>query len=439
MEDGGNPWIAIIITIILVAINGMLASSEIAMMGLNETKLKNQAESGDKKSKLLLFMKKNPSDFLSTIQIGITLAGLLSGAFAADTLATPIVNQFAKAGVSGFALSAINIIAIVIITLIITYFMLVFGELVPKRLAMINPEKMSRRVASFINVLSKATKPLVKLLSASTNGVLKLMGVSSDQEGSVVTEEEIVMMAKEGQKQGKIEASEVQLMANLFEFTDLTAEEAMTHRVKVDLMSVDSSIEDVINLMSQTTHSKYPVFQGGRENIVGIVYVEDILSDFPNRRESGNSLTISEIMRKPYYVPESKHLVEIFNEMKRSRDTMAIVVDEYGGFSGIITIMDIIEEIVGDIEITYLDDIEETPEGYIMNGNMEMEDAAAFLELELNDDEENGSLSGFIIEKLGRVPDSDENASIEFQGYSFQARKIEGAVIKSVSVKEMPA
>lgn len=168
MEDG-NPWVAILVTILLIAVNGVLASTEIAMMGVSETKLKDAAAKGDKKTKLLLRMKQAPSDFLSTIQIGITLAGLLSGAFAADSLAEPITRWAASMGVTGFALSAIDIGSIVLITILITYFMLVFGELVPKRLAMVHPEKVARRYISPINILAKLTKPLVRLLAASTN------------------------------------------------------------------------------------------------------------------------------------------------------------------------------------------------------------------------------------------------------------------------------
>ena len=232
MEEG-NPWVAIVVTLILIAINGVLASSEIALVGTNEAKLKQSSQNGDKKSSLLLKMKQNPSDFLSTIQIGITLASLLSGAFAAESLATPIVNWAKSMGAEGSVLSIINVAAVIFITLIITYVMLVFGELVPKRVAMANPEKTARKFISPINFLSKVTKPLVKLLAVSTNGVLKLFGVSSDAGGAPITEDEIMLMVKEGHEHGTIEESEVAFVSNMFEFTDSAVEDAMTHRTEI--------------------------------------------------------------------------------------------------------------------------------------------------------------------------------------------------------------
>ena len=439
MEEG-NPWVAIVVTLILIAINGVLASSEIALVGTNEAKLKQSSQNGDKKSSLLLKMKQNPSDFLSTIQIGITLASLLSGAFAAESLATPIVNWAKSMGAEGSVLSIINVAAVIFITLIITYVMLVFGELVPKRVAMANPEKTARKFISPINFLSKVTKPLVKLLAVSTNGVLKLFGVSSDAGGAPITEDEIMLMVKEGHEHGTIEESEVAFVSNMFEFTDSAVEDAMTHRTEIKAISIDSDIKDVVEIMSTTFHSRFPVYEKDIDNIVGIIYTQDIVALYHDRENRSSSLGIKDLMRKPFFVPESKNLSELFREMRQSKNTMAIVVDEYGGTAGIITLMDIIEEIVGDLEPTYLDTIKKTDDGgLVIDGRIEMEDLVTILD-DLKIDEEDDfydTLSGFVIDELGYIPSPDQKPEVTYGSYLFRADEMHGTRIRTVYVKKV--
>ena len=439
MEEG-NPWVAIVVTLILIAINGVLASSEIALVGTNEAKLKQSSQNGDKKASLLLKMKQNPSDFLSTIQIGITLASLLSGAFAAESLATPIVNWAKSMGAEGSVLSIINVAAVIFITLIITYVMLVFGELVPKRVAMANPEKTARKFISPINFLSKVTKPLVKLLAVSTNGVLKLFGVSSDAGGAPITEDEIMLMVKEGHEHGTIEESEVAFVSNMFEFTDSAVEDAMTHRTEIKAISIDSDIKDVVEIMSTTFHSRFPVYEKDIDNIVGIIYTQDIVALYHDRENRSSILGIKDLMRKPFFVPESKNLSELFREMRQSKNTMAIVVDEYGGTAGIITLMDIIEEIVGDLEPTYLDTIKKTDDGgLVIDGRIEMEDLVTILD-DLKIDEEDDfydTLSGFVIDELGYIPSPDQKPEVTYGSYLFRADEMHGTRIRTVYVKKV--
>lgn len=336
----------------------MLASTEIAMMGLKEGQLRKKAESGDKKASLLLVMKQNPSDFLSTVQVGITLAGLLSGAFAADSLATPIVQIFAGMGISGGALSAIHFLSVMLITLLTTYFMLVFGELVPKRLAMARPEETARSVVSFLTVLSKITRPLVLLLSASTNLVLRLIGIDPNRQENPVTEEEILLMIHEGRQQGTIEESEVELVTNVFEFTDQRAKNIMKHRTEIDALPVSAKMLDVIALMSKTKHNKFPIYNESIDDIVGVLYTSDIVALYPYREKLPKEVRIEDIMRKPVFVPESNSLTKLFQKMKQTGERLFIVADEYGGTAGMITLTDILEEIVGDI------DIDSVPDGH---------------------------------------------------------------------------
>ena len=293
-------------------------------------------------------MTEDPGNFLSTIQIGIPLAGLLSGAFAADTLAPPIA-QFAKEmGLTGPALSAVRTLSTLVITLLMTFFMLVFGELVPKRLAMVKPEQVARRIISPLHILSKLTRPLVKLLSATTNGILHLLHIDPDYEESI-TEEDVLSMMQTGHRQGQIQEVELQVMANLFHFTDLQVEDAMTHRTELHLLSVDGTLADVVTLMTQTGYNKFPVMDETADRIVGVLYAKDIVARYPFSDRSAPSPTIQECMRRPYFVPKHTMLLDLFDQMKSNRESLAVVVDAYGGTSGIITLMDILEEMVGDI------------------------------------------------------------------------------------------
>lgn len=434
--DQGGIWPAIIITIALVAINGMLASAELALMGLNEIKLAQEAERGDKKARLLLYMKQNPSSFLSTVQIGITLAGLLSGAFAADTLAQPIVLWAAGRGAQGAVLSVVRGGATFLITLLMTYFMLVFGELVPKRVAMQRPEKTARSAVGPINLLSKATKPLVRLLSASTNGVLRLMGINPEQGELPVTEEDVLLMMRQGQRQGEIEESEIEFLSNLFEFTDLRVEDAMTHRMALKTLPADGTLEEVISLISQTGFNKFPVTDGHIDKIVGVLYSKDIMPLYDSRCRGEPLPAIRELMRRPYFVPERKSLVKLFSDMKQNGERLAVVVDDYGGTAGVVTLMDIIEEIIGDIELP--EGGERQPDGsWLLNGVTDLEDAWALLELEPEAvAAEHDTLSGFLIGRLGYVPKAGEHPFVTAGDWRLTVGEVEGARILTVHAQK---
>lgn len=438
MEEG-NLGLAFLVTIILIALNGMLASAEIALMGLNELRLRQQADEGDKKAALLLYMKQNPSDFLSTVQIGITLAGLLSGAFAADTMATPLVNLAIAQGIEGAALQAIRAAAVVLITFLLTFFMLIFGELVPKRLAMAKPEAVASFVITPIAVLSKLTRPLVRLLAVTTNAVLRLLGVDSQPSEPRVTEEEILMMVRTGHSQGTIEEDEVEFVVNVFKATDLSVVDAMTHRTEIVVAQVDEPLLDVIALMNRVDHTKIPVCDGSIDNIVGILYRQDLASLYTLRGRGGEIPSLSELMRPPFFVPETKLLLDLFEEMKENKKRLAVVVDEYGGTSGLITLMDIVEEIVGDIESTYMEDVIRHEDGSLtLRGRIDMEDAAAYLKLEPQAYAYDAfdTLSGFLIAQFGYIPKRGEKPQLQIGSYRFTVLEVVGAMIKTVRVEK---
>ncbi|MCI8611151.1 MAG: HlyC/CorC family transporter [Clostridiales bacterium] len=430
MEDG-SPWIAILITIVLVAINGMLASAEIAMMGLSGTKLQAAAQSGDKKARLLLTMKERPSDFLSTIQIGITLAGLLSGAFAADSLAAPIVAFAAEMGAAGTILTVIGGASTFLITLLMTFFMLVFGELVPKRIAMVRPEKTARGIVSLIHILSKVTRPLVCLLSVTTNGVLRLLRVEQGEAGERVTEEDILLMMREGQAQGEIEEQEVELLSNVFAFTDLDAERVMTHRTEIEDIEVTAMVGELIERMAETGHTKFPVTKEDIDEVVGVVYMKDI---FPLYSKDGSIAknSVSQYMRPPYFVFEKKPVDEIFADMKNSGEQLAVVVDDYGGTCGIITIMDIIQEIVGTVEKE--ETVCKNEDGsWTADGQTQFELLCDCLGLPAPK-EDYDTLGGFMLDSLGYVPSRDQTPEVLYQGYRFQITQMDGALPRSVRI-----
>ncbi|MBN2395417.1 MAG: HlyC/CorC family transporter [Candidatus Atribacteria bacterium] len=435
MEDG-SPWIAIVVLIILISMNGLLAAAEISLVSLKKIRLKQKAESGDSKAKKLLEMKQNPSDFLSTIQIGITLAGLLSGAFAADTLAKPVVKYLYKLGISGAWISFANVFTVIVITIIITYFMLVFGELVPKRLAMENPYKIGKKVILSIYGLSVLTKPLVHLLSISTNSVLHFLGIDSKQDNNPVTEEDILLTMREGREQGTIEESEEYIVKNLFKFTDLFVEDAMVHRTEIKAIPVDASFLDVVRLISETSHGKFPVFENHIDKIVGIVYSKDLVSRYPLDHSNSKFPKVKDMMRSPFFVSESQSLVNIFTEMKRKKSYLAVVVDEYGGTSGIITMTDIIEEIIGNIETPEEKMIQDTGEGgYMIDGRIKIKELSEFLNIKIDSDE-NNTLSGFIIDSLGFVPNAGQTPEIKVENFIFRVKKMDGPLIRTIYAKE---
>jgi putative hemolysin len=431
----GNIVAALLLTIILVTINGMLAGAELAMLGLHEGKLRALVEQGDKKARLLLHMKQHPSRFLSTLQIGITLAGLLSGAFAADTLATPLVSLAIQRGAEGLTLSLIQGASTFLVTLLMTFFMLVFGELVPKRIAMTKPDAVAYRVITPIYFFSKLATPLVRLLSSSTNRVLTLLGIDPKHE-EPITEEDVLLMLKEGEQQGKIKAVEVQVMSNLFEFTDLRVTDAMTHRTKLHVLPQDGTLAKAVQTMSETGLNKFPVVDGTVDRIVGILYSKDIAAHI--LEPDAASRSIKDFMRPAYFVPEGKLLMELFGEMKRSKDRLAVVVDEYGGTSGIITLMNIIEEIVGDLSqssIPLITEMEEEAGAYLIDGRIEVEDLAAFFQLRHMPNEAD-TFSGFLIHRLGYVPQSGQHPEVSFCGYVARVEEVERGFIRRATLRK---
>ena len=380
-----------------------------------------EVKEGNKKAKKIKKMLENPSNFLSTIQIGITLAGFLSSAFASETFASklaPVLNDLVPA----IGISAWNSISIIIITLILSYFTLIFGELVPKRIAMKYSEKISFATIGVIRAIAFLTYPFVKFLTFSTNVVSKIFGVSSNEE-ETVTEEEIRMMVDVGKEKGTIDQSEGEMINNVFEFNDKTVSEIMVPRTKIFALDMNLSISKVIEEISEDfRYSRVPVYDETIDEIKGIVYVKDILVSTKNK-----NVKIKNLIKEAYYVPETKPVNELFSELRKNRKQIAIVVDEYGGTAGIVTMEDILEEIVGEIYDEY-DVVEKSYEKidentYMINGSLSISDVEKILEIEIPEGDYD-TISGYLIEELGRIPDEKEKPVIETEKVTYKVEKI---------------
>ena len=421
----------IIVLVILILFNAYFAATEIAFISLNDAKIEKEAKEGNKKAKNILKMLKSPSKFLATIQIGITLAGFLSSAFASDAFAdklAPVLNSWLPV----LSLEAWRGIAIVLITIMLSFFTLVFGELVPKRLAMKYYEKISYATIGVIRGISIVTAPFVKLLTFSTNMISKIFGVGEAEE-EVVTEEEIKMMIDEGEEKGTIERGEKQLLNNVFEFNDIIVSEVMTPRTEMYAIDMNSDINDTLDEIDEFKYSRIPVYEDNIDDIKGILFVKDILKPLKENKR----IDIKKLIREPYFVPESKDIDELFKEMQQNKVQIAIAIDEYGGTAGLITMEDIIEELVGNIFDEYDEeeaDYKKIDENtYILNGTITSYELKKIFNIELPDGDYE-TLSGYLIDKLGRIPDEDEHPVIEDENLTYKVEEIDDKRIKYVKV-----
>lgn len=412
----------IVILVVLILLNAYFAASEIAFISLNDTKIEKQAKEENKKAKQIQKMLKNPSEFLATIQIGITLAGFLSSAFASDAFADILAPALYKI----FPMISIQLfkgISIVLITIILSFFTLVFGELVPKRLAMKYYEKIAFSSIGVIRFLSIITLPFVKVLSSVTNFISKLFGISENEE-EVVTEEEIKMMIDEGEEKGTIQQEEKEMIHNIFEFNDITVSEVMTHRTDVYAIEIDSDINDIIKELDDYKYSRIPVYEETIDNIKGVLFVKDLLKYLHGKK----AIKIKNIMREAYFVSENKPINELFKNLQKNKMQMAIVVDEYGGTAGIVTMEDLLEEIVGNIFDEY-DDFENDytkidDNTFLINGSVSINDLKKILKIDLPEGDYE-TLSGYLINLLGRLPKDNETPIIETKQVNYKIEKSE--------------
>jgi putative hemolysin len=431
----------ILVLIVLVILNAFFAASEIALISLNDNKVKMMADNGDRKAKMLYALLSEPSRFLATIQIGITLAGFLASAFAAGSFAVILADVLVDLGVP-LSPAMLETISVIVITLILSYFTLVLGELVPKRLALQKAESIAMFAATPLTVLMKISSPFVKLLTMSMNVILRLFGVDPNAEDENVTEEEIRMMVDVGREKGTIQDSEKQMINNIFEFDNKTVSDIMTHRTNLIAIPVDSSLSETVQIVNVEKYTRIPVYEENLDNIIGLLHVKDLIQFIETGERS--SFNLRNMLREPYYVLESMRIDQLFRDMQKNNIQMAIAIDEYGGTDGIVTIEDLIEEIVGNIfdeydepelEVIEIEQIDAL--NYRMAGTLNLYEVEEVLKVELPN-EEYDTLSGFIIGQLGYIPGPDETPAIEYKDIVFAVTKMDDRRIDrvSVSIKE---
>ncbi len=420
----------LIMLVLLIALNAFFAAAEIAFISLNDARIEKQAKEGNKKAKQIEKMIKSPSKFLATIQIGITLAGFLSSAFASDAFAEKLAPMLYNL-MPFISFNVWKNIAIIIITIILSFFTLIFGELVPKRFAMKNYEKISFATIGIIRAISVVTAPFVKFLTIVTNSVSKLFGVGENEEESV-TEEEIKMMVDQGEEKGTIKEEEKELINNVFEFNDITVSEIMRHRKDIFAVDINISSEELLQELSEEEYrySRIPVYDETIDEIKGILYVKDVLKNVNKK-----SFKVKNVIKDAYFVSQNRLINEVFKELQKNKKQIAIIVDEYGGTAGLITMEDILEELVGDIFDEYDKEEKEYEEidtnTYLLSGSMTINDVNKLLNASIPEGDYD-TLSGYLQDKLGRIPEEEELPTIDTETVTYKIVEYEDKRILKV-------
>lgn len=408
---------------LLIALNAIFACAEIAVISMNETKLEKMAEQGNKKARRLRKLTAQPAKFLATIQVAITLSGFLGSAFAAENFSDGIVDWLIGLGVN-VSPKTLNTISVVVITVILSYVTLIFGELVPKRVAQRKTEQLALGMSGLVSFISKLFAPIVFLLTASTNGVLRLIGIDPNDNEESVSEEEIRMMVDAGSEQGSIDADEKQFIQNVFEFDDLTADEISTHRTDVSLLWLEESPEKWENTIHNSRHTIYPVCGETADDIVGVLNAKDYFRLGDKSRDN----VMKNAVRPAYFVPETVKADMLFRNMRKTHNNFAIVLDEYGGMHGIITMNDLLERLVGDLADE--NEKDEQPlisavdsETWRISGAAPLEDVVEALSIELPIGEYD-TFGGFVFGNYGSVPEDGNTFEVEACGLDVKVTEV---------------
>ncbi len=432
----------LLLQLVLIFLNAFFAASEIAVISLSTARLRAQAEEGDKTAAKMLTLVEEPTGFLSTIQIGITLAGFLASAFAADSFAEPLTAFLVeRCGITALSPAAINNIAVVLITLILSCFMLVFGELVPKRIAMRHSEKLARRIAGVILFLAKLLKPLVWFMTKCTNGVLRLFGIDPDAEEENVSEEDIRLMVDAGEEQGAIETMERDFIENIFEFNNIDASEVMIPRTAVTFLWSDATKDEIIETVKNSGFSRFPVCGEDTDDILGILRTREFLLALNDA--DGELFNIRDLVFPASFFPESIKADALFREMQKRNTQMSIIVDEYGGVSGIVTMEDLLEELVGNI---YDESDKVTQQVMLLRdntwrvaGDVSLEDLDEVLGTELDDEEQDyNTLGGYIFDHIAHIPADGSHEEFTADGLRIRIETIAERHIDWATVTKLP-
>ena len=433
-----DPWGPLLLQLVLILFSGWFAATEVAILSLNELKLRTDAEEGDKVAAKLLKLTEAPNKFLSTIQVCITLAGFLGAAFAAQAFSEPLMQWLVNLGVTLEA-ELLHTLCVVAITLILAFFTLLLGELTPKRIAMHYPDHMARMGLKVITICSVLFAPIVWLLSVSTNGLLLLLGIDPNAEEEEVTEEDIRALVDMGEESGAIEEAEKEMIENIFEFNNLTAENVMTHRTDVTAIWVDEEWDVILQTIRETGLSRFPVYNEDMDDIIGTLNTRVFLLNM----QTEHPRTLREMIREAYFVPSTVQADMLFRNMQMKKIHMAIVVDEYGGVSGIVTMEDLLEEIVGNIydefdpqaeaEITRVDE-----DTWRISGQAALEDVVDALSVELPLEEDYDTFGGLIFSQFTIIPEDGSQPEVDCHGLHIVVEKIEDHRVEKALVTKLP-
>ena len=433
-SDAGPLWGQIILLAVLIAVNAYFAAAEMAIVSVNKNRIRTIAQEGNRKAEALLKLIDDPNKFLSAIQVVITLAGFLTSAEAAVSFSDDM-GVFLES----FGIPYAQEISVVIVTLILSFFTLVFGELFPKRLAMLHADAIAMGVVKPILFISAVFKPFVWLLSITVTIMLKICRQRTDVTYVEYSEDDIVSMLEAGQESGELKEEGKKMITGVFAFDDMLAYEVMTPRTDVFSIDINAPTEEYIDELMELRYSRIPVYEDDSDNIIGILYIKDYL--IKAREDGFDNVDFRSILRKPYFVPETKKIDSLFFELQTTKQHIAILIDEYGGFAGIVTMEDIIEEVMGDIDDEY---DKEEPEiqkiddmTYVMDGRMDLDDIDEEIGINLESDNSE-TIGGFIIDILGEIPDeNDVGKEIDFENYRFRIDSIRERRIEQITMNIM--
>ena len=429
---GGSLILQFIVIVVLTGINAFFSSAEMAIVSINRNKLKILVEEGNKKAIMLENLMKEPSKFLSTIQVGITLAGFFASASAATGL-----SQYLSIYLGKLKIPYSSHISMILITFLLSYITLVFGELIPKRIALRSSEKTALASVGIIVMVSKIFLPFVKFLTFSTNVILTVLKMKEDNIEEKVSKEELRSLVEVGREHGIINEVEKEMIENIIEFDEKVAREIMIPRTKVFLIDKNISVDELFEKKEVEVYSRIPVYEDEADNIVGILFMKDLMIEA--YRKGFQNVKLPEIMQEAYFVPETKNVNELFNEMQSEKKHIAILIDEYGGFSGIVTLEDLIEEVMGNISDEFDADDSSikklSANKYLINGELSLNDLNDYFHIEL-ESKHYDTLSGLLIEHMGYIPEDNEDIEpIIIDGISFKPKRVKDKKIEWVLAK----
>lgn len=432
---GDSIVFQLLLLLFFTLLNAFFAGAEMAVVSVNKNRIRMLAEEGNKKAKVIERLFDDSTRFLSTIQVAITFAGFYSSASAAAGIA-PMLARW----LGGYGIPYSQQIAHNGVTLILMFFNLVFGELVPKRIALQKAERFCMLTVMPVHYISILLSPFIRLLSVSTKLVLKLLGMKTEDEEEGITEEEIRALMKQGSESGTFDDEEREMIDSVFAFDDRSAREVMVPRREVIAIDIEEPFEELIDEILATRHSRIPVYEENIDNMIGVLHVKDVMIEL--RRSEVEQLDIRAMLHKPFFVPDTKETDELFRVMQTERHHMALLVDEYGGFSGIVTIEDLVEVIMGDINEEYEDVVPEieviSEDEYLIDGSSLIEDLNDELGLRL-EIENYDTLSGYLIEHLGHIPGKEDRDTIEVDEVTFTIEEVRDNRISKVRMRRRPA